>query len=41
MVYRKLCVDDHDARVVPSGSTACGHEIQQGPDGCEHLSRYL
>lgn len=41
MLYRKLRPHYHDARLVPTRGIAGGHKVQQGPDGREHLSRYL
>lgn len=38
---RKLCHNDHDARLVPSRAAAGGYEIQHCADGREHLSRHL
>lgn len=41
MVCRKLRRDNHDARLVQFRATARGHEIQQGEDGCEYLSKHM
>ncbi len=41
ILYRKLCLDDYDAGLVPFRAVAGGPQIQQGTDGREHLSRYL
>ena len=32
--YRKLCIDDHDAGLVPTGGTASGDRTQEGRHGC-------